>query len=155
MSKRDARGNTIGKEGRFFALQHHMLNSKAWRSLTPQEVAVYIRAAYRYNGANNGRIALSTRDAAAEAKVSKNTAAKALTALCEKGLLKVAVKSSFGTNGRHATQYALTCFPAEKGKPASREYQDWIEPKEEKSSYHMKDTSVPYRVQRPKLRVVS
>ena len=73
MPKYDARGNKKGKGGRFFALQHQMMNSKAWQSLTPQEVAVFLRVAYRFHGANNGELALSARDAAKEANVSKTT----------------------------------------------------------------------------------
>ena len=125
MAKRDSKGNSTTKRGRFFALQHHMMNSEAWRSLTPQEVAVYLRVAYRFNGVNNGHLALGVRDAAREAKVSRNTAAKALLNLSEKGLLKRMVLGGYSTNGGKATTYALTCLPICKGKAASREYQAW------------------------------
>ena len=154
MPKYDARGNKKGKGGRFFALQHQMMNSKAWQSLTPQEVAVFLRVAYRFHGANNGELALSARDAAKEANVSKTTACKALQSLCEKGLLKLVVKGGYSTNGGKATTYALTCLPIKKGKPASREYQNWEPSNKNKSQYQMRDSVVPIRGTEPKIRLV-
>ena len=59
VAKRDSKGNLLNSEGGFFALQKHMMRSDAWKSLTPQEVAVFIRVAFRFKGDNNGRLAIS------------------------------------------------------------------------------------------------
>ena len=155
MAKRDSKGNIIGKEGGFFALQKHMMRSKAWRSLSAQEVAVFIRVAFRYKGDNNGELALSARDAALEAKVSKNTAAKALRSLCNKGLLKLITPGGYSTNGGKASEYALTCVPISNGKPASREYQDWKPPLKNKTQYHIKDNAVPNQGIERRFRIVT
>ena len=154
MGKRDSKGNTISKGGGFFALQHHMMRSAAWQSLTPQEVAIFIRVAFRFNGKNNGRLAISARDAAKEAKISKTTASKSLRSLCDKGLLKVVTPGGYSTNGGKASEYELTCVPLAKGKAASREYQNWKPSNKKKSQYHIKDGAVPYQGTEPKLRLV-
>lgn len=153
MAKTDSKGNN-NKNGRFFALQHHMMNSDAWQSLTPQEVAVFLRVAYRHNGANNGKIALSVRDAAKEANVSRNTASKALNSLCLKGLLNLTRPGGFSTNGGKATTYALTCLPVKKGKPASREYQNWKGDGKNKTQSHIRASAVANGMLEPKLRLV-
>ena len=49
---------------RFVSLPHWMLQSPAWRSLSPVARGVFIELAAIYNGSNNGRLALSARDAA-------------------------------------------------------------------------------------------
>lgn len=154
MAKQDSKGNTIGKRGRFFALQHHMMNSAAWQSLSAQEVAVFIRVAIRYNGDNNGKLAMSARDAASEARISKNTAYRALRSLCEKGLLRIVTPGGFSTNGGKATEYQLTCFPLAKGKAASRDYQQWQPNPKNKTQSQIRDSAVPNESIEPKLRLV-
>jgi hypothetical protein len=37
------------------------LNSAAWKDLNAVERAIYVELMYRYNGSNNGRIALHVR----------------------------------------------------------------------------------------------
>ena len=154
MAKRDSKGNLLNSEGGFFALQKHMMRSDAWKSLTPQEVAVFIRVAFRFKGDNNGELAISARDAALEARISKNTAYKALRSLCDKGLLKLITPGGYSTNGGKASEYAFTCFPLSKGKPASREYQDWKPSQKNKTQSHIRDTGVPFKGIEPKLRLV-
>ena len=154
MSRYDARGNKKGKGGRFFALQDPMMKSQAWQSLRPNEVAVYIRLAFRFNGANNGEIALSVRDAAKEANVNKDTASKALLSLQEKGLIKLVIPGGYSTNGGKATTYALTCFPIKKGKPASREYQNWNPPEKNKTQSETRGQTVRKNGTEVKLRLV-
>jgi len=154
MSRYDARGNKKGKGGRFFALQHPMMKSQAWQSLKPNEVAVYIRLAFRFNGANNGEIALSVRDAAKEAKINKDTASKALLSLQTKGLIKLVTPGGYSTNGGKATTYALTCFPIKKGKPASREYQNWNPPEKNKTQSETRGQTVRKNGTEVKVRLV-
>jgi len=125
MPRRDDKGNEFKKEGRFLRLTHHLLNSQAWQSLTPQERAVFICVAQLFNGSNNGRIAMSCRRAASGANVSKDTANKALRTLVEKGFLVVTTPSSFGTNSRRATEYEVTCFEMPGRNRPRLSFQDW------------------------------
>ena len=112
-------------DGRFIRVFHHMLNTEAGQSLTPPELAVLIRVMQIYNGENNGRIAMSGRRAGELANINKNTAAKCLRALIEKGFLIVTRPSSFGTNGTKATCYEITCFPMGKRTPPKNSFQQW------------------------------
>ena len=57
---------------RFVKLSYPLLASEAWRWLKPQIKAVYIELRRRYNGSNNGTIALSIGDAPERLKASKS-----------------------------------------------------------------------------------
>lgn len=149
----NAKGRSKGSS-RFIALQHHLLDTEAGRSLNPRELAVLIRIMYRYNGENNGLLALSARDAAKEARMNKDTACAVLHRLVDKGFIKCTTPSSFGTNSRKAPEWELTCFPSGKNKPASREYQHWRAANKKNPSSQNRDTTVPKQGHKPKLRLV-
>lgn len=85
-----------------------MMNSAAWRDLTPQDRAVFIEIARLYNGKNNGFIGLGVRDAAERANVNKDTAAKCFGRLVEHGFIERAQPGGFNTNARRATEWRLT-----------------------------------------------
>lgn len=123
-NKQDRRGRSKGN-GRFVLVTHHMLDCPAGQSLTPHELAVLIRIMQRYNGANNGEIHMSSRDAAKLANINKDTGAAVLRRLTDKGFLVLTGPSSFGTNGRRAQTYEITCFPSSKNGVAKRTYQYW------------------------------
>jgi hypothetical protein len=59
---------------RYFQLHHYMIRTDAWQALSAAAVRVYIQLGSRYNGANNGKLAFSVRDAAAECNLAVNTA---------------------------------------------------------------------------------
>lgn len=124
MAGHDAKGRSKG-DGRFIRVFHHMLNTDAGQSLTPHEMAALIRIMQRYNGDNNGRISMSSREAAKQANMNKNTAAKALKSLVNKGFLVVRTPSGFNQNGRKAAEYEITCFSPGLKKPAKNSFQDW------------------------------
>ena len=90
------------RNGRFVRLDYVMLNCPAGQSLKPGELAILVRVMQRYHGENNGRISLSSRDAGRLANVSKDTAAKHIRSLCNKGFMRVKTPSSFGRNA-HTT----------------------------------------------------
>lgn len=113
--------------GRYIMVLHHMLDCEAGKSLTPHEMAVLIRVMQRYNGGNNGKIHMSSRDAAKLANINKDTAAKSLRSLTAKGFLRLSEPSSFNTNGRRASSYEITSLPLSENKPAKRSYQNWKE----------------------------
>lgn len=131
-----------------------MLDCPAGQSLKPGELAILVRVMQRYHGENNGRISLSSRDAGKLSNVSKDTAAKHIRSLCDKGFMRVKTPSSFGRNGRKATEYYLTMFPMKKGNPAPRDFQSWRPPAKNKTSYQSRDKPVPESGRKPVLRVV-
>ncbi len=108
----------------FIQIHHYLLKSTAWLSLTPQARAVYIELAAIYNGSNNGKLALSQRDTARRCRIAKDTAAKALQELIEKGFIAVVTGGSFGYKLRHATEYRLTDYPY-GNKSATKEFMSW------------------------------
>lgn len=55
---------------RFARLSHRLLNSHAYRSLSPNDRALLLELTMMENGSNNGSISLSVRDAAARMGVS-------------------------------------------------------------------------------------
>ncbi|WP_158266702.1 helix-turn-helix domain-containing protein [Alsobacter soli] len=61
-----------------------------------------------YNGRNNGALAVSARALAERLGVSKDTAAKALRQLVQRGFLEVVAPSSFGWKAKRAAEYRLT-----------------------------------------------
>jgi len=109
---------------RFIQINHYLLSSPAWLSLKPQSRAVYIELAARFNGSNNGEIALSQRDAAHRSKIAKDTVAKALQELIDKGFIAIVTGGSFVYKLRHATEYRLTDHPFGNER-ATKEFMSW------------------------------
>ncbi len=108
----------------FIQIHRYLLKSSAWLSLTPQARAVYIELAAIYNGSNNGELALSQRDAARRCRIAKDTAAKVLQELIEKGFIAVVTGGSFGYKLRHATEYRLTDYEYGNKLP-TKEFMNW------------------------------
>jgi len=92
----------------FVQLYRYMLESPAWRSLSPQARAVYIEVAALYNGSNNGSIGLGARAAAERANVNKDTATKCFRVLVERGFLEAVRAGAFNQNDCKATEWRLT-----------------------------------------------
>jgi hypothetical protein len=94
----------------FVMLPKWMIESSAWQSLSGEAVATFIVLAQRYNGVNNGRLALATRTLAQFRGCSNATAARAMRELIEKGFAEVVRASGFNVKGRVATEYRLTLY---------------------------------------------
>lgn len=154
MGKTTAKGRSKHR-GPHMILDYSMMEGPAYRSLTANDRSVLFEIMRRHYGNNNCKIAMSSRDAGRLARVNKTTAAKSLRTLCDRGFLIVRNPSSFGTNGRLATEYELTMFPPSKGKPAKRSFQQWRPPPENNPSSQTRDIRVPKEGHRPALRVVS
>jgi hypothetical protein len=87
-------GRALSPE-RFVLLPHYLLNSAAWKGLSPTARAAWIHIVKRYNGANNGSIAVSTRLLGEDLNCSKNAAARAILDLKNAGLIEQTAASSF------------------------------------------------------------
>jgi hypothetical protein len=117
---------------RFVSLPHWMLQSTAWRSLSPVARSVFIELAAIYNGCNNGRLALSARDAAKRVRCSKNTAARAFVELMHKGFVDLCSRGHFDRKTPHAAEYRLTMHSCDlTGERSSKRFMSWCpdEPK--------------------------
>lgn len=107
MSRRaDKRGRSKGG-GKFVALPEFMLSTDAWRMASPVARAILIEVLRLFNGANNGRLAMSARDAADRVGCSKDTAARGLRELQEHGLLEQASAGYFSRRSPKATEWRV------------------------------------------------
>lgn len=100
----------------FAQLFHYMLDCEALRYASPPAVKVLLRLVKRFNGSNNGRIAMSVRQAAAECDLAFNTVRRALAELQEKGFIAIATPGGFSLKDRHATEWHLYIYPHKEGR---------------------------------------
>jgi DNA-binding transcriptional MocR family regulator len=131
--KRNAQGHTVrrkrNKHGpKFVQLFDWMLKTPAWRSLSFAAIAAYIELARHYNGINNGELHLSARELAKGRYCSRQTAARAIAELVDKGFIEITRDSGFNvkSHARQARQYRLTVFFCNLTRqPASRAFAKW------------------------------
>jgi hypothetical protein len=125
-----AAGDAVGllerSDGRFLQLHHFLMDCPAWRSLLPSDKAVYIALAALYDGTNNGRLAFSVRRAAEAANLNKDTAAKALSRLAERGFIEIVKEGHYHIKVRHSSEWRLTAHRCDVTKqPGSRAFLRW------------------------------
>jgi hypothetical protein len=105
-----ARKQDKERADRYFQLHHYMLKTDAWKALSAAAVRVYIQIGSRYNGANNGKLAFSVRDAAAECNLAINTAMRALHDLVDLGFIEETRHGGLSKKTRIASEWRLTAF---------------------------------------------
>src|SRR3984885_10130678 len=105
-----ARKHDKERNDRYFQLHHYMLRTDAWKALSAAAVRVYIQIGSRYNGANNGKLAFSVRDAAAECNLAINTAMRALRELVDLGFIEETRHGGLSKKTRIASEWRLTAF---------------------------------------------
>jgi hypothetical protein len=98
------------RQDRYFQLHHYMLKTEAWTALSAPARAVYVQIGYRYNGANNGRLSFSVRDAASECKLARDTASRALRELISLGFIEETRHGGLSRKTRIASEWRLTAF---------------------------------------------
>ena len=98
------------RNDRYFQLHHYMLKTDAWKALSAAAVRVYIQIGSRYNGANNGRLSFSVRDAAFECNLAMNTAMRALHELVDLGFIEETRHGGLNRKTRIASEWRLTAF---------------------------------------------
>jgi DNA-binding HxlR family transcriptional regulator len=134
----DATGRRKG-EARHVRLYHWLLDCPAWQSLSPAARCAYLELKFIYNGGNNGRIGLSARRLGACIHVSKNTAARALRELQEKGFIERVTAGAFHRKVRHATEWRLTEEKCDvSGALPTKAFMRWGQ--EKKTRCHQRDS---------------
>jgi hypothetical protein len=114
---------------RHVRLYHWIMRTAAWKSLPPAARALYAELARHYNGKNNGRIAYSIRQAAADLGTSLGFTLKLSAMLQERGFIVVMQKGAFSVKKRHATEWRLTEFICDvTGQVPSKEFAHWQQP---------------------------
>ncbi|MFC5068896.1 hypothetical protein [Flaviflagellibacter deserti] len=137
------KGRSI-KEARHLRLYHWLVESEAWRSLSPQARAIYVEIEHRYNGVNNGRIGFGCREAAEHCRINKNTASRALKELQEKGFIRLRLQGTFHRKDRHQSEWVLTAHPTDDAN-ATKDFRQWHERKSSVPRFHTDEASLSYR----------
>lgn len=97
-TRKPKRPNATGRVdiSRFVRLDHRIVTSNAYRSLTPNARSLLVEIAMIYNGVNNGSLYLSVRDGAHRLGVADLTAAsRAFDELMALGFLELAQEAHF------------------------------------------------------------
>jgi len=105
-----ARKHDKERADRYFQLHHYMLRTDAWKALSAPARAVYVQIGSRYDGANNGKLAFSVRDAADECDMNKDTAARAFKELVTRGFIEETRHGGLSKKTRLASEWRLTAF---------------------------------------------
>ncbi len=126
MAKHDRKGRSKGTLSRFVGLEHYILDSPAWLSLSPVQRCAYIEVVRLYNGMNNGRLAVSGRRLASRLGIHKSTGCRALEVLVEMGFLEITVPGGFSCKVKRATEYRLTAHKCDvTGTLSSKRFMQW------------------------------
>lgn len=115
--------------GRFVQLPEYLQASEAWATLPPGPRALYIELKRRFNGANNGEIFLSHRDAAAALNVHRNTVGPWFRALEERGFIFLTRAPYLGPSGIGlASVWGLAEEATLDGRPARKTFMKFSTP---------------------------
>ena len=141
MSKRSNSTGRSRKSPRHIRLYHSgVLQTEAWRRLSPAATKVLIDMWSRCNGNNNGQISYSARDGAG-INMHRNTVAKALRELGDVGFIVCEEAWAFNQGGRKSRKWRLTTEP-DNGKPPTRDFARW-RPNDDAKTSSSRDVSDP------------
>ncbi|WP_051376937.1 hypothetical protein [Agrobacterium tumefaciens] len=127
-----------GKQ-KFVMIEAYVKRSAAWKSLNPAERASYVEVKWRYDGTNNGRIALGCRELADDINMGRDTANRSLDGLMEKGFIVKTKASAFHVKNRAVTEWRLTEYKCDvTGELPTKEFMRWQAAKKPQS--HPSDT---------------
>ncbi|WP_298855754.1 hypothetical protein [uncultured Ruegeria sp.] len=128
---RDRRNEKRGEH--FTKLVRNMMETPAWRALSPVAQSLYPWLKLEWRGPdnnNNGRISLSVRQAAERLGVARNTVANGFRELQAKGFIAVTKPPKLGESGVATSPlFELTeiSLPTAHGDGGRRLYKQWSE----------------------------
>jgi hypothetical protein len=131
--KHNASGRTVRRQSSrkrrsFVMLERYMIASAAWRSLSGEAIAAFVELSNRYNGTNNGRLHLSSRELAVIRNGSRRTGTRAMSELVRKGFVEMVKASGFNVKDRRrqAAEYRLTMYHCDATRePPSKAFMRW------------------------------
>jgi hypothetical protein len=128
MSKRKLRRGVNGSDPtiRRVELHHYVLKSAAWESLPGDAIKLLIDVWKRHNGANNGEISYSCREAE-RIGLTQWQASRMFAILIERGFLVVVKNACFKAKDKKARVWRLTDEPY-RSEPATKEFMSWRPP---------------------------
>jgi hypothetical protein len=104
-------------------LYRWMTKRPVWLTMSPDAKAVFLHIYDRYNGANNGEVTYGIR-CAAEIRVSKDRAARALKELLNRGFIRVKTDAWFNKKDKLAREWILTT-ERYADRPATKDFMGW------------------------------
>ena len=114
--------------GQFVQLHQWFMATEAWATLKPGPRALYVELKRRFNGANNGDIFLSHREAAKAINVNRNTITAYFAELQERGFIEMTQGPHLGPAGiGQASKWFLEEEPTPDGKAARKAFMAWRE----------------------------
>lgn len=115
------------KGERDLSLRFWLLKSVAWNSLPATSRALYLELAARYNGSNNGRISYSVREGAEALHVTKDTTARYLKILEDRGFIVCTKRGAFSHKTvRDASEWRLSEYDSDNPPAhATKEFMRW------------------------------
>lgn len=126
--KQNKTGRSKGSASRFVMLEHYLLNSHAWRSLSLSARCAFIEISRLYSPGNNGRLAVSGRMLADALFVSRQTATRTLDDLESHGFIEVVKRGGFNmkSGAGRASEWRLTLHKCDvTGAKPSRAFMRW------------------------------
>lgn len=127
-SKQDKKGRSRRKLSNFVALEHYLLDSPAWRTLSLPARCALLEIARHYKPGVNGRLAMSARGLAEALPISRQTGTRALKELADRGFIEQVRAGGFNVKsgeGR-ATEWRLTMYHCDvSGQTPSRAFMRW------------------------------
>lgn len=129
MSPKHSKTGRSRRSARFVMLEHYLLDSVAWRSLSLAAKCCYLEIARFYIPGRNGRIGASARMMALALRISRATATRALKELCMKGFIEVMRPGGFNVKSgeRRASEWRLTNYRCDiTGERPNRNFIRWL-----------------------------
>jgi hypothetical protein len=129
MSRGRNKANATGRSmtSRFARLDHRLLESSAYRALSPNARALLVEFTRMDNGSNNGALWLSVRDAAAHMGVANTkTASVTLSELQDMGFIGMTKDAHFrvkAADTSRARYWRLTWLPIPREQGPTNDYQ--------------------------------
>lgn len=131
------KGRSKRTPGGYVRLQRYVMRCDAWRALSPHAKCLYLVLLDRHRDFgqgknNNGKIALSHREAMSETGCSDRGIRKGFSDLIAKGFIRIARDSAFNIKVALAREYAITEYPISDSL-ATKDFMRWT-PDEEKNA---------------------
>lgn len=116
----------LRKDARHLRLYHSIMDSAAWRHLSPPAVKVLLELVRQDNGERNGALAFSARRAHELTGLSVRTCWRCLKELQDKGFIRCTQKGAFSRKVLHASlwRYTWQAWPEGKMGP-TRDFEKW------------------------------
>jgi hypothetical protein len=115
---RDDQGRTRRKPGfggpKFVQLFWFVVDSPVWHEMSGDECKAYVYVQRRFNGMNNGQLAVSSRQLSDDMGCSISKAARLLKKLVWRGVLEITRRSAFHIKNKKAAEYRLVTHQCDK-----------------------------------------